>query len=333
VLVGEEAELPYHRPALSKKYLRGEQAETPYVEDEAFYRDHDVELLLGSAVTGVDPGARRLDVAGTQIAYAKLLLASGAHPRRLDVPGAALDGVFALRTVGDSAAIRDAAAQAGRAVVVGGGFIGMEAAASLRTLGLEVTLIHLGSGLFDQLRCEALSAELASLYRERGVEVLLEEEVARFRGTSALAAVETRSGLVVEAELAVVGVGVVPAVGFLAGSGLALDNGVVVDDRFATAVPGVYAAGDVAAFFDPLYGRRRRVEHWSNARYQGTEAGKVLAGAEGGYDTVSSFFSEVFGVTIKVFGDAAGADEVAVEGSLAAGEVVVRYGERGKVAA
>lgn len=332
-LLSKESDLPYHRPALSKRYLRGETTDAPFTEDAAFYREHDVEVLLETTATAVDLGARTVTAGAGSFRYGKLLIATGATPRRLGVSGANLDGVFALRTLRDSQAIRAAALTAEHAVVVGGGFIGIEVAASLRQLGLEVTLIHLGRGLFDQFRSLELSDELAALYRDHGVELLLEQEVAGFGsdGQRRLSYVETRSGLCVEAELAVVGIGVVPNVGFLADGGLALDNGVLVNQRFETNAPGVYAAGDVANFFDPLYGRQRRIEHWSNANYQGTEAGKILAGAGAGYDTVSSFFSEVFGTTVKVFGDVSRFDALTREGSLASGALLTSYGESGRL--
>jgi NADPH-dependent 2,4-dienoyl-CoA reductase/sulfur reductase-like enzyme len=328
-LLSNDAVLPYHRPPLSKGYLRDETDEAPFVEDEAFYADNDVDVLLGTLVSAVTPRARWLTTQrGRRYGYEQLLIATGARPRRLNVPGAELDGVFTLRSLADSASIRDAARGGNRAAVVGGGFIGMEVAASLRRLGLQVALIHLGSGLFDQLGSRDLSDQLASLYSERGVEVLLEQEVAAFGGDGRLAYVETKSGDRVEADLAVVGVGVVPNVEFLAGSGLALENGIVVNERFEASAPGVYAVGDVANFFDPLYGRRRRIEHWSNANYQGAEVGRVLAGEVGGYDTVSSFFSEVFGTTIRVFGDTSHAEQLSSEGSLEAG-FLASYGDRG----
>jgi NADPH-dependent 2,4-dienoyl-CoA reductase/sulfur reductase-like enzyme len=328
-LLSKESDLPYHRPALSKRYLRGETTDAPFAEDATFYRDHDVEVLLETTATAVDAGARTVTTGASSFHYDKLLIATGATPRRLTVPGASLDGVYALRTLQDSQAIRAAARSAEHAVVVGGGFIGMEVAASLRQLGLTVTLIHLGRGLFDQFRLPELSDELAALYRDHAVELLLQQEVAGFGsdGQRRLSYVETKSGLCVEAELAVVGVGVVPNVDFLADSGLALDNGVLVNERFETEAPGVFAAGDVANFFDPLYGRQRRIEHWSNANYQGTEAGKVLAGRGSGYDTVSSFFSEVFGTTVKVFGDVGRFDALTTEGSLASGTLLASYGE------
>jgi NADPH-dependent 2,4-dienoyl-CoA reductase/sulfur reductase-like enzyme len=326
-LVSTESVLPYHRPALSKRYLRGETG-APFAEDDAFYRDHEVEVVLGSAVTAVDIATRSVETDVGDLVYRKLLIASGATPRRLRVPGADLKGIYGLRTLDDSDEIRRAAAGAERAVVVGGGFIGMEVAASLRQLGLTVTLIHMGRGVFDQLGSDELSAQLLALYREQGVDVLLEQEVARFGGEGRLEYVEAKSGLCVEADMAVVGVGVVPNVDFLADSGLALDNGVVVNELFETEAAGVYAAGDVANFFDPLYGRRRRIEHWSNANYQGTEVGKLLAGRGGGYDTVSSFFSEVFGVGVKVFGDVSRFDELTADGTLESG-LLASYGEKG----
>jgi len=330
-LVSHEETLPYHRPPLSKRFLRGEATEIPHVEDAAFYPDHDVSLELGVGAVAVDPGSSMITLDdGRRLRYEQLLLATGARPHRLRVPGGDLEGVFALRTVDDSAAIRDAAGSARRAVVVGGGFIGMEAAASLRLLGLDVTLIHLGAGLFDQLRSTALSDELAALYRAHDVELLLEHQVAGFGGERRLEFVETTNGLRIPADIAVVGVGVAPNVDFLANSGLAVENGVLVDDRFATNAPGVFAAGDVANVFDPLYGRRRRIEHWSNASYQGAEAGKVLAGEDGGFDHVSSFFSEVFGTTIRVFGDVSSFDRLSAEGSLT-DAFVAAYGSAGRL--
>jgi NADPH-dependent 2,4-dienoyl-CoA reductase/sulfur reductase-like enzyme len=330
-LLSRERTLPYHRPALSKRYLRGETDEIPYVEDHGFYDNAGVVVRLGTTVMNVDAATRTIaTTAGARIRYGKLLIATGANPRRLTVPGAQLEGVFGLRTVADSAAIREAARGAGRAVVVGGGFIGMEAAASLCRLGLAVTLVHLGSGLFDQLGSEQLSDELAMLYRENGVNVLVEEEVARFDGAVRLSSVATRSGLRIPADLAVVGVGVAPATEFLAGSGIHVDNGILVNDRFEASAPNVYAVGDVANFFDPLFRRHRRLEHWSSAGYQGDTVGRALAGETARYDDLSSFFSEVFGHTVRVFGDVGRFDELRSEGSLDSG-FLAHYGHRGRL--
>ena len=329
-LLAQEPNLPYHRPALSKRFLRGETTDAPFAEDASFYRDHDVEVLLETPVTSIDPGNRLVTTEDGPVHYDKLLIATGATPRRLRVPGADLDGVFSLRTLQDSARIRAAAGSAERAVVVGGGFIGMEVAASLRQLGLEVTLIHMGQGLFDLLGSPELSEQLLALYRDHGVDVMLEQEVAGFGGEDRLDYVEAKSGVCVAADLAVVGVGVIPNTDCLDGSGIEPDNGIVVNERFETTAPGVYAAGDVANFLDPLFDRQRRIEHWSNANYQGTEVGKILAGRGDGYDTVSSFFSEVFGVGVKVFGEVSRFDELTADGTLESG-LLASYGEKGRL--
>jgi NADPH-dependent 2,4-dienoyl-CoA reductase/sulfur reductase-like enzyme len=194
-----------------------------------------------------------------------------------------------------------------------------------------MTLVHLGEGLFEQLGSEQLSTELLALYEEQGVDVLLEEEVARFGGDDGLEYVETATGVCIQSDIAVLGIGVVPNTSFLAGSGLAVDDGILVDERFEASAAGFYAAGDVANFFDPLFARRRRIEHWSNAGYQGTEVGRVLAGGGAGYDTVSSFFTEVFGLTLKVFGDVSRFDELITDGSLASGSFLASYGDAGRL--
>jgi NADPH-dependent 2,4-dienoyl-CoA reductase/sulfur reductase-like enzyme len=333
-LVSKDDSVPYHRPPLSKRYLRGEtDREGALVEPEPFYAEQDVELLLERSAERVLPGERRVELDGGEaVGYEKLLLATGAWPRRLDVPGADAAGIFTLRTLADSGRIREAAESARRAVSVGGSFIGMETAASLRGLGLEVTVVELFDTLFPILEAPELSQQLAELYREQGVELVLGDSVAAFRGNGRLAAVETKSGRSLEADLAVVGIGVVPQTDFLAGSGIEVDNGIVVDERFGTSVPGVWAAGDVARFRDPVFDRTRRIEHWSNANYQGTEVGKALAGQDAKYDMVSTFFTEVFGVSIKVFGDTSRADDRTFEGTIADGKFLGLYLEQGRIA-
>jgi NADPH-dependent 2,4-dienoyl-CoA reductase/sulfur reductase-like enzyme len=327
-LISRDSTLPYHRPPLSKRFLRGETDDEPLVEDEAFYSGHGVEVMLETKVERVDVAARSLQVDGDRLGYERLLLASGAWPRRLPVPGADLDHVFTLRTVANSRAIREAASSAERVVVVGAGFIGMEVAASLRQVGRHVTQVHLGRWLFDALGVEQLSDELAALYTSNGIELVLGNEVSSFRGNGSLEAVTTKNGREIEADVAVLGIGVEPVTGFLADSGIELDNGIVVSQRFETNVPDVYAVGDVANFFDPLFQRQRRIEHWSNANYQGTEVGKVLAGTGEGYDRVSEFFTEIFGITIKVFGDAPRDAQVVVHGSLRENDLYVLYGDQ-----
>jgi NADPH-dependent 2,4-dienoyl-CoA reductase/sulfur reductase-like enzyme len=247
------------------------------------------------------------------------------------VEGIDLPGVFRLRSVADSRAIREAAQDARDAVVVGSGFIGMEVAASLTQLGLDVTLVSRDSDLFSQLRSPEISEHLVNLYRRHGVDIVRGDEVNAFRGRSSLDTVELHTGDPVAAGPAVIGIGVKPEVSFLDGSGLEIDDGIVVDERFQTNAPDVYAAGDVACFIDPLYERRRRIEHWSNANYQGAEVGKVLAGADGGYDTVSTFFTESFGMTLKVFGDLSRHDDRILRGSFEEGNAIAFYFDQGRL--
>ena len=319
---------PYHRPPLSKGFLRGEsELDDALVEPADWYGRSGVELRLQTLVESVDVAGRTVGLAGGEtVPWTRLVLASGSRPRRLPVPGAELPGVHLYRTAADAAAVRRAAEGADRALVVGGGFIGMETAASLRLRGLEVTQIDLAPRLFAALGVPEVSASLERLYRERGVEIVLEDAVAEFRGDGALAGAVTRGGRELEAGLAVVGIGVEPWTDYLEGAGIALDDGVVVDERFRTSVEGVFAAGDVVRFHDPIFGHARRIEHWSNADHQGTRLGRLLAGEDAPYDHVAVFFTELFGTRIGVLGDPDGGfEEVVVRGSLEEGRVIGFY--------
>jgi 3-phenylpropionate/trans-cinnamate dioxygenase ferredoxin reductase subunit len=229
-----------------------------------------------------------------------IVLATGARPREL--PGAST-----FRTLHDALALRDRARGAETATVIGGGFIGCELAASLTQLGLRVTQIVREPALFATLACPPLSESLHETYREHGVDLRL--------GESEIPA----------ADLVVAGVGVVPNVELAAEAGLEVRNGIVVDDRFRTSRDGVYAIGDVAEFLDPVFGRHRRIEHWSNAAYHGTTLGRLLAGEDARYDTVSAFFSEEFGRSFKHFGDLTGFESSSLDGDFASGRAVFRY--------
>jgi NTE family protein len=303
LLVSADRYPPYHRPPLSKRLLRGEQEpEQALVQPESWYAEQRVELRLRSRASALDLGRRTLDVDGEEVGFAQLLIATGATPRPYG-------GALTLRTIDDSLAIRERARAAGRATVVGTGFIGLEVAASLRAIGVEVTLSTGGHALFESFASRDFSAYLERLYREQGVE-LVEEPPA---GDAPV----------------VGGVGVVPTVDWLEGSGIELDDGVVVDERFRTSAEGVFAVGDVARFQDPVFGHPRRIEHWSNANYQGAEVGKLLAGHEGRYDTVSAFFTELFGRSFRVLGETRG--ETELEGSFEAGRAIVRYRDGGRL--
>jgi 3-phenylpropionate/trans-cinnamate dioxygenase ferredoxin reductase component len=329
-IISSDTDPPYNRPPLSKGFLRGEiEEEAVFVEPAGAYAELGVDLRLRSEVTAVRPADRTVELGdGGALSYDRLVLASGSMPRALGTPGEDLDGVHAYRTLRDARAVRAAAETASSALVIGGGFIGMETTASLRRRGLAVTQIDLDDGLYASLQAEPLSRSLEHLYREHGVEVILEDVVTEFRGSGgALTGAVTREGHEVEATLAIVGVGVQPSTGFLDGSGVELEKGtILVDERFATSVPGIWAVGDIANFNDPVFGHRRLIQHWTNANHQGDRLGRLLAGEDTPYDQVAYFFSEVFGTRIGLLGDLDGGhDELVMRGSLEEGALIGWY--------
>lgn len=329
-ILSADSDPPYNRPPLSKGFLRGEmEAGDVFVEPQERYAELDIDLRLGSPATGVDAGARTVAVAGAgTVPYERLVLASGSLPRSLGTPGEELAGVHRYRTLGDARAVREAAESAKSALVIGGGFIGMETTASLCRRGLAVTQIDMADALYASLQAPPLSRSLEQLYRDKGVEVILEDKVAEFRGEGgALTGAVTDGGREIEAELAIVGVGVQPSTGYLDHTGVELERGTVpVDERFATSVPGIWAVGDIANFHDPVFGHRRLIQHWTNANHQGERLGRLLAGEDAPYDQVAFFFSEVFGTKIGLLGDLDGGhDELIMRGSLEDGALIGWY--------
>lgn len=318
-VVSAEEHPPYNRPPLSKGVLRGEiEPSAAFARPAEDYENMVVELRLGTTVTGVDTDSHEVVLAdGDSLPYGTLVIASGTRPRELTVPGFDLPAVHTYRTLDDALLVRAEAAEAHKALVVGGSFIGSEVAASLRMLGLDVTIVEMGDRLVPALASDELSDQVASLYREHGVEVALGQQIEEFRANGRmLIGARTVSGRELEAFLVVVGVGVEPNTDFLAGSGLTLDDGVRVDDRFRTSVEDVYAIGDVACFDDAVTGRPRRIEHWSNADSQGAHLGRNLAGKRAGYAEVSTFFTKLFDLQLQLLGDPGGVDEVVLRGSI-----------------
>ncbi|KWT88541.1 MULTISPECIES: FAD-dependent oxidoreductase [Pseudomonadota] len=319
-ILSAEPTLPYHRPFLSKRYLLGTVNETRIlVHPEDFYREHRIEVTLGTRAVGIDTAKQWLRTSkGSLIHYGKLLIATGSIPRALVVPGATLGGVYTLRTQADSEAIRHAAAGARRVAVIGGGFLGMEVALSMRELGLSVVVIEAQDRILRHLESAVLSdfvrhqVELA-----HGISVMTTESVVAFHGRKSIKEVETANGARVACDLAIICIGVEPATGFLKDSGLQLENGyVVVDERLQASAPNVYAAGDVASFYDPVFAQRRHIEHWDNAIKQGQLAARNMFGRRRRYDEVSCFFCEIGDVGFNVVGDPSCADETVSQGSL-----------------
>ena len=294
-VVSADEHPPYNRPPLSKAVLRGEMEGTAtLVHELEEYDDLAVELRLATNVESVDTRSRVVGIGGgEEIPYGTLVIATGARPRLLPVPGADLPAVHTFRTLADAVAVRPRRARLERRIVVGGSFIGAEVAASLRMLGLEVTIVEMGERLVPALASQELSNQVEELYREHGVEIVLGEQIEEFQANGLmLTGARTASGRTIESFLAVVGVGVVPNVEFLDGSGVELDDGVIVDDHFRASAPDVYAIGDVAHFDDALAGRPRRIEHWSNADSQGAHLGRNLAGGRKPYRAVLGVLHE-----------------------------------------
>jgi 3-phenylpropionate/trans-cinnamate dioxygenase ferredoxin reductase subunit len=334
VLIGEEALRPYERPPLSKDLLRGEAEGRPFVHDEGFYAEHDIELVLGRAVTRLDPGAHAVELGGGErLDYAKLLLATGAAPRRLTLPGAELGGVAYLRTLGDSEALRASLGEGRRVVVIGAGWIGCEVAASARTMGSEVTVIE---PLAEPLQ-RVLGPEIGAIYRgvheRHGVRFLLGTGVAALEGDGQVERVRTEDGRVVACDLVVAGIGVTPRTELAAEAGLDVDNGVLVDALLRSSDPDVYACGDVANVAHAFYGTRIRVEHWANANDQGPAAARSMLGRGSEWDTLPFFFSDQFDTGMEYAGYVRDWDRVVFRGDPAGGEFIAFWLEGGRVAA
>jgi 3-phenylpropionate/trans-cinnamate dioxygenase ferredoxin reductase subunit len=324
VLIGAEQVRPYERPPLSKDYLRGESGrDKVYVHEEDFYASHEIELWIGRTVTRVDPSARQVTLDdGEALRYDRLLLTTGAEPRRLSIPGGELDGVYYLRTVDDSDALRARLDGGGSVVVVGAGWIGAEVAASARQRGLDVTLVAPASVPLESV----LGAELGAVYRDihadHGVKTLLGTGVEAFEGSGAVERVRTSDGDELECDFVVVGVGVEPRSQLATAAGLAVDDGILVDEHLRTIVPGVFAAGDVANAWHPFYGERIRVEHWANALNQGPAAARNMLDRAEPYDTIPYFFSDQYDVGMEYAGFAREWDRVVFRGDPATREFI-----------
>jgi NADPH-dependent 2,4-dienoyl-CoA reductase/sulfur reductase-like enzyme len=342
VLVGEETERPYERPPLSKGYLLGkEPAAKAYVHDEGWYEANAVELRLGTAAGGLDASAHEVGLAdGSTLRYDRLLLATGASPRRLDVPGADLEGVHYLRTMGDSRTLKEALALGGRrVVVVGAGWIGLETAAAARAYGNEVTIIEPAPSPLHRPLGPELGRVFADLHRRHGADLRLDTGVTGFLSSREETPGRVRAVVAgdgeIPADLVIVGVGVRPDTELAEAAGLEVDDGVVTDGSLRTSAPDVFAAGDVANAFNPLLGRRIRVEHWANALNGGPAAARAMLGRDVVYDRVPYFFSDQYDLGMEYSGAASPGDydQIVYRGSVDDLEFVAFWLSQGRVVA
>ncbi len=319
IIISADNSIPYERPPLSKGYLAGKDTdESVQISPEDFYRTHGIEVRLETEVSSVDAAQKRLRMkSGAEIGFEKLLVATGARPRTLDIPGAQLGNVHYLRSLSDSKSIRESVEGVGRAVVIGSGFIGMEVAAVLAQKGIEVTMVLREDRIWKQFFTPRMSSFFEDYYSARGVRFLKQATLTELSGDTSVKSATLADGQTIPCELIVAGIGVQPVTELLAGSGIEAGNGVMVNEFLETNKDGIYAAGDVANYPDLIFGKRRRVEHWDNAVSQGQHCGKTLMGERSEFRHVPYFFSDVFDLSYEFWGDPSDSDQTAHRGDFA----------------
>ncbi len=323
-LVGEEPAPPYQRPPLSKAYLLGEmEAERLWLRSAEFWADQGITLQLGAPVTAIDPVARTVTVGGAALAYAELCLTTGAVPRRLPAAiGGDLGGVYTVRTLADVDAMRPAFVAGRRLVVIGGGYIGLEAAAVAAKLGLAVTVVEIAPRILQRVAAAETSAHVRALHRANGVTVLEGTGLDRLLGDGTVRAARLADGQELPADIVIAGVGVLPATALAEAAGVAVDNGIAVDGHGRTSVPHIWAAGDCASF--PWAGRRLRLESVGNAIDQAECVADNILGAARDYDARPWFWSDQFDMKLQIAGLSHGYDRIVTRGP-AGGAVSVWY--------
>ena len=331
VLLSDDSAPPVDRPNLSKDYLAGSAPEDWLpLRPDSFYAESGIDLRLKSNVASIDTSARNVIIAGGgSIPFDRLLLATGAEPVRLPIPGADQPHVHTLRSLADCRAIIDLVNGAHRAIVIGASFIGLEAAAALRARDIEVHVVAPEQRPMERVLGPEMGDFVRALHEEHGVVFHLGNTVVAIDGKRAT----LKSGGVLEADLVVVGVGVRPRLALAEQAGLALDRGVAVDAYLETSIPGIYAAGDIARWPDPHSGENIRVEHWVVAERQGQTAARNMLGQREAFDAVPFFWSQHYDVPINYVGHAEKWDEIAIDGDIAARDCLLKYKSRGRVLA
>jgi 3-phenylpropionate/trans-cinnamate dioxygenase ferredoxin reductase subunit len=334
VLVGDEPHLPYNRPPLSKKFFSGElDRERLLLRSPHYYEQHGVETRLGVRVTAIDRSAQRLRLSdGGELTYDKLLLCVGSRPRRLEVPGYDLAGIHYLRTIGDVDAIRADLPDASRLVVVGAGYIGLEAAASARHLGLEVTVVEMADRPMNRVVAPEISTFYTRRHEREGVRILCNTSVTAFTGEGRVQAVACGERTF-PADLVIVGVGILPDVTLAAAAGLRCDNGLWVDEQCRTSDPNVFAAGDCTNHPSVRYGRRVRLESVDNAVEQAKTAASNMCGKPARHEHVPWFWSDQYDVKLQIAGLSEGYDQTVARGDPGSGSFALYYLAQGELLA
>jgi 3-phenylpropionate/trans-cinnamate dioxygenase ferredoxin reductase component len=337
VVVGDEPALPYQRPPLSKKYLSGAMARDRLpIRHQSFYDEHRVELRLGRRVTSLDRQARRLVLDdGSELAYDALLLATGSTPRRLATPGSALEGIHYLRTMADTDRLREAARPGARVVVVGGGYIGLEVAATCRELGVDVTVLEMADRVMNRVVCEPVSRYYEAEHRKHGVQIVLGARMLDFFGDARgrVAGVRCADGSEHPADFAVVGVGVLAEDALARAAGLHCDNGIVVDEYCRTSDPAIWAIGDCTSQPSLRYGYRVRLESVDNAFEQAGTAALDILGTPLAHDKVPWFWSDQYHHKLLIVGLSQGHDRWVLRGDPASHSFSAAYLRGGELIA
>ena len=339
IMIGSENELPYERPPLSKAYLLGKaERDSIFVHPRDWYADANIDLRTGATVTGVDRAAHQVALAdGSRVGYAKLLLTTGSSPRYLDVAGHELDGVLHLRTVGDSERIKAAIAEASRVAVIGAGWIGLEVTAAAREAGVGATVVETAELPLLRVLGAEVAEVFADLHRQHEVDFRFGAQVAEITGSGGrVNGVRLDDGSQVEADAVLIAVGITPNVQLAEAAGIDVADGVTVDAALRSSDPDVYAAGDVASAYHPLFDRHIRVEHWANALNQPQAAAKAMLGQPVSYDRVPYFFTDQYDLGMEYSGyvEPGGYKEVVFRGDVAGREFVAFWlAEGGRVLA
>jgi NADPH-dependent 2,4-dienoyl-CoA reductase/sulfur reductase-like enzyme len=316
VIVSSDTTVPYERPPLSKGFLSGKDDEQSIlINGPDWYREHGIAVRLNTTIKEIDPAKRRLrSNSGEDFECEHLLLATGARARKLDYPGSDLSGVLYLRSLKDSETIRSRSVGAKQAVIIGGGFIGMEVASVLAQKNIESTLVIREDRVWSKVFTPAMSAFFEKYYTARGARIVKQAQVAALEGKDRVQAVVLGDQKKISCDFVVVGVGAVPVTDLVEKTAVAVDNGIVVNGYLEASQGGIYAAGDVANYPDVIFGRRRRVEHWDNAVSQGQHWARVVCGERQPFRHVPYFFSDVFDLSYELWGDSTGATETVVRG-------------------
>lgn len=320
-IVGEEAIPPYHRPPLSKDYLAGvKHSDELLIRPATFYEKSGIDLVLGTRVTGLDRAAKQITLHdGGAIPYTRLALATGARVRKLAVGGGDLDGVFYLRDLNDVDLIRGYVGPGKSAVIIGGGYIGLETAASLRKLGMNVTVLEALPRVLQRVTAPEVSAFYSRVHGEEGVDIITEANVEAITGDRSVEGVTLADGTTLAADIVVIGVGVIPNTDLAEEAGLAVDNGIVVDEFARTTDPDIVAAGDCTNHYNPIYGRRLRLESVQNATDQAKVAANTLCGKLEAYNALPWFWSDQYDLKLQIAGLSQGFDRVVMRGASDSG--------------